>query len=130
MMKRFNKMSLTDRLLSANNGGELLYTMTIPVVISVDSKQYRVTTTIRMTRVLLAVRLYWLDHGKLPVTLDDLVPGYLKSVPLDAYDGKPLRYSPANKVIYSVGKELMDKGGDISDGNKDGDRQPTVKIEW
>ncbi len=39
-----------------------------------------------------AVCLYRAEVGSLPPTLDALVPKYLPAVPLDLYDGKPIRY--------------------------------------
>jgi len=63
------------------------------------------------TRVLLAMKAFKLDKGRLPATLGELVPDYIDAVPLDDFDGKPLRYNPAKKVIYSVGKDLRDEGG-------------------
>lgn len=63
------------------------------------------------TRILLALKAYKLEKGKLPATLAELAPEYLDSVPLDDYDGKPMRYNAAKKVGYSVGKNLKDDGG-------------------
>src|SRR6185436_9839247 len=55
---------------------------------------YRVLTVRRLSAAALAVRAYALDHdGKLPEKLEDLVPGYLPSVPSDALAAKqPIRY--------------------------------------
>jgi len=39
------------------------------------------------------------------------VPQYLDAVPIDDYDGKPMRYNAAKKVVYSVGRDLKDGGG-------------------
>ena len=58
------------------------------------------------------MRRYKMDKGSLPEKLDDLVPAYLEAVPRDDFDGRPLRYSAAKKVIYSVGKNLVDDGGE------------------
>jgi hypothetical protein len=63
------------------------------------------------TRILLAMKAYKLDKGTLPRTLDELVPQYLDAVPIDDYDGKPMRYNAAKKVVYSVGRDLKDGGG-------------------
>jgi hypothetical protein len=63
------------------------------------------------TRILLAMKAYKLEKGKLPATLAELVPEYLDSVPLDDYDGQPMRYNATKKVVYSVGKDLKDDGG-------------------
>ena len=64
-----------------------------------------------VTRIMLAMKAFKLDNGRLPQTLDELAPNYLDAVPLDCYEGKPLRWNPAKKLIYSVGKDLKDDGG-------------------
>ena len=47
----------------------------------------------------------------LPGRLDDLVPAYIGSVPLDAFDGRPIRYSGSLGLLYSVGSDGVDSGG-------------------
>jgi hypothetical protein len=80
--------------------------------------------------------------GHYPTTLDDLVPGLLPSVPIDPFDGKPLRYRreglargaeqaadrPAEGfVIYSIGRDGKDDGGAPYDGSEGtGD----IAIRW
>jgi hypothetical protein len=68
----------------------------------------------RMAAAALAIRLYELDHGRLPGQLDQLVPRYVPAVPSDPFtdDGRSIGYRPgANPpVLYSVGP-LPDKGG-------------------
>jgi hypothetical protein len=44
----------------------------------------------------LAIERYRLAEGKLPETLDELVPGYLPEVFIDPSDGKPLKYEQNN----------------------------------
>ena len=51
-----------------------------------------VVTRARMQATKAAVCLYRAEVGSLPPTLDALVPKYLPAVPLDPYDGKPIRY--------------------------------------
>jgi hypothetical protein len=60
------------------------------------------------------LRAYQLTHGKLPENLDALVPEFLDKVPVDAFDGQPLHYSPDRKIVYSVGQNLKDDGGNDS----------------
>jgi hypothetical protein len=63
-----------------------------------------------------------LDHGTLPSHLDELVPAYLDAVPLDPFDGHPLRLAVKNdhRIIYSVGPDLVDDGGvDMVQGKGD-----------
>ena len=51
-----------------------------------------VVTRARMQTTNAAVCLYRAEVGSLPPSLDVLVPKYLPAVPLDPYDGKPIRY--------------------------------------
>jgi len=53
-------------------------------------------------------------RGDYPYTLDELVPEFLESVPVDIYDGMPLRFTmagPESPVVYSVGTNRKDDGG-------------------
>jgi hypothetical protein len=63
-----------------------------------------------------AAERYRREHGDWPEALADLVPGYLPAVPLDPFDGEPLRYrrTDGGAVIYSVGEDDRDDGGDRS----------------
>ncbi len=69
----------------------------------------------RCTVAALAMERYRLGNGALPESLDELVPEYLDSVPLDPFDEKPLRYATKDGyvVIYSVGENGVDDGGDV-----------------
>jgi len=84
----------------------------------------------------LAVARFKAANGRLPNSLAELVPGFLTSVPLDPFDGKPMKFkkgvldlpksflkakaSPSGRpaiedlygfVVYSVGKDEKDGGG-------------------
>ncbi|MGK0189609.1 MAG: hypothetical protein ACI9R3_005426 [Verrucomicrobiales bacterium] len=63
-----------------------------------------------------AVRHFEVVEGARPATLQDLVPRYLDSVPVDAYDGELLRYNAEKGWVYSVGKDFVDNGGDPEPG--------------
>jgi len=69
------------------------------------------------TQIILALKCYKLKTGSLPRTLDELVPEYFPNVPLDQMDGKPFRYLPDRKIIYSVGLDIVDDGGKECDHN-------------
>jgi hypothetical protein len=63
----------------------------------------------------IALKRFQLKHGKLPETLGELVPEFSRSVPIDPYDGKPLRYHPnadGTYLLYSIGEDGKDDGGD------------------
>ncbi len=65
----------------------------------------------------LAIKRYSLKRGRLPGTLAELVPSYLSSVPVDYMDGKSIRYqvqADGSFLLYSVGSDTVDQGGDPS----------------
>jgi len=68
-----------------------------------------------LVRILLASRVYRADHGgMLPDSASDLVP-LLGTWPTDPFNGKPMIYTPKKEVVYSVGKNLLDDGGQIGE---------------
>ncbi|RBP45097.1 hypothetical protein DES53_10393 [Roseimicrobium gellanilyticum] len=66
-------------------------------------------------RVLLALRLYEMDQGGLPASLEALVPTYLPEMPEDIYSGKPMLWNANDKVVYSTGENGIDDGGRINE---------------
>jgi hypothetical protein len=63
----------------------------------------------------IALKRFQLKHGQWPATLDELAPEFLSSIPIDPYDGKPLRYHPnadGTYLLYGVGEDGVDDGGD------------------
>ena len=51
-------------------------------------------------------------HARLPNSLGDLISGgLLREVPLDPYCGRPLRYCPRRRIVWSVGMDGRDNGG-------------------
>ena len=66
----------------------------------------------------LALELYRLAHGDYPDVLTDLTPDLLPEVPLDPFDGQPLRYINAQGTVavYSVGPDFQDDGGSQGEG--------------
>jgi hypothetical protein len=80
----------------------------------IQSVIFRATTAARLARTSLLLRAWKHEHnGELPESLEALVPGYLPVVPVDPYDGKPLRFD--RKKLRSVGPNLKDDGGNSDD---------------
>lgn len=70
---------------------------------------------IHIASVVLAIRAYEGQTGRSPTTLAELVPAFIDAVPLDPFDGAPLRYVPNTNgmwKVYSIGKDCVDNGGD------------------
>ena len=105
----------TSILLSGNPIGEIYYDMLMAALGGKSAeKKCEMDVQLRTTQTIIALRAYQLTHGKLPENLDALVPEFLDKVPVDAFDGQPLHYSPDRKIVYSVGQNLKDDGGNDS----------------
>ena len=65
-------------------------------------------------KVIIALIQHESETGELPDSLDGLVPSYMKEVPIDAFDGQPMRYSKTNRWLYSVGSNYQDDGGSLA----------------
>lgn len=104
-------------LLSGNVVGEALFIMTAPALGGGDKKSSAKVKE-EATLGMLAIKAFQLKHGRLPETLGELVPEFLPAVPRDDYDGKPLSYQPAKRLLYSVGSDFKDDGGVETDTRK------------
>jgi hypothetical protein len=74
----------------------------------------------RCALVALAAERYRQEHDAWPASLETLVQGgQLKAVPLDPFDGQPLRYKRLadGVLVYSVGHDRADDGGNIDRTN-------------
>jgi hypothetical protein len=77
--------------------------------------------------VAIALELYHRREGKWPARLEQLVPGLLPRVPVDQFDGKPLRYLliEGRPSVYSVGPNRRDDGGAFPTDGTSGWKAPT-----
>jgi len=109
-------------IVSQNPLGNIMLEIAIPNFDRFDMKRCHLETKIALLRTLIGSKAYWDTHGRLPSSLDDLVPRYLANLPHDRFGGKRLAYSEARKVAYSVGENFLDAGGgkppDPSDANE------------
>ena len=67
----------------------------------------------RAALTVIAVHVFKAQTGSWPASLDSLVPRYLPTVPIDMFDGKPLKYRliSTGPLLYSVGSNRVDEGG-------------------
>lgn len=72
-------------------------------------------TAMRCTILAIVIERYRRSHGELPGSLDEVLPAYISSIPLDPFTGKKLLYSHDEEtyVVYSVGINRQDDGGSI-----------------
>jgi len=84
------------------------------VIENTQSDEATMEGRLHIIHAVLAIERYRLAAtNRLPDSLAALVPSLLDSVPLDPFDGKPVRYKKLIKgyMIYSIGPDLQDDGG-------------------
>lgn len=87
--------------------------MTMPAIEACVFAAARGDGSNRCADAAIAVERFRRREGKLPETLDALVPDFLPEVPLDPYDGQPIRYiiKQDGYLVYTCGRDRTDDGG-------------------
>ncbi len=101
--------------------------ITLPALSKVGSIDLRVRAQLDSAITALSVERFRQAEGRLPESLEELVPRYMETVPIDPFDGKPLRYKRLEKgyTIYSIGDDGEDNGGIPKEKVKKGE-----KYDW
>lgn len=75
----------------------------------------RTLVSLRAARLAILIELYRREHGQPPEALRHLVPKFCEALPVDPFDGKPLKYKREGNTItiYSVYQNRTDDGGVI-----------------
>jgi len=89
-------------------------------------------TRLQVAGVALAIERYRLATGAPPKQLADLVPQFLDKLPVDPYDGQPLRYERLDPgfVVYSIGNDGADDGGQERPTTRRGQDEPNYDITF
>lgn len=99
----FLKLEFRDFFRPVNLYGRMVaWSHSTPLAARFHRLEYR--AAVSAFEALVATRRYHADHGTLPDTLDALVPCYLPAVPVDYFDGAPIRYSREYRAVWSVGR--------------------------
>ncbi|MEW6201271.1 MAG: hypothetical protein AB1546_04805, partial [bacterium] len=128
-------LSTLTMLLKGEYGARVIAQIAIPNYTRSFGRTCYYEFILEGTRLRLAAFAYKHDHGALPRTLQELVPNYIDNIPIDSFDGNPIRYNPAKKVIYSVGTNLTDENGTANEfvftgkGLMDLEKDIVIKIE-
>ena len=89
--------------------------MAIPNCSRAGERAVHVEAERQMAMAAIALKRFELRHGKLPPSLEALVPELLTAVPHDYLSAKPLGYrlqADGSYLLYSVGDDGKDDGGD------------------
>ena len=109
-MHDYGSFSETIRLsLSGEYSANIIAAVAVPNIKSILARKNYLKFLMDGTRIRIAALAYERDHGALPAALADLSPDYIKEVPSDPFDGKPVRYDSKRGIIYSVGMDGKDQ---------------------
>ncbi len=113
--------------------GRTLATVMVPGVAENRTRYHAYLATLRGTQLFLAVCAFREEHGgQLPKTLEELVPAYLPKLPADPFakDGQTFRYRVEQNrwVIYSIGPDQKDDGGQYDWANREDRYKPETDL--
>jgi hypothetical protein len=106
--------SLSPQIIrSAKDQKYLVSARLLPAVGTAVEKDGENVALLRCAVAALGVESFRQANGKLPESVHSLVPKFLVAVPVDPFDGNPLRYKklPKGYLVYSLGKDAKDDGG-------------------
>jgi hypothetical protein len=108
-----------DRLPRRAPASALAVGLLTPALDKASASYRRKIAVVRCLLVALAAERFRRDKGTWPAAADDLAPDYLESVPLDPFDGNPIRYRrmDGGLVVYAVGPDETDDGGNLDPGD-------------
>lgn len=92
----------------------IMSSLFLPAIAKLPLKDARHRARLRAAFAAVAVERYRLDrNGRIPDSLSELTPQFLDVVPIDPFDGQPLRLRRLNRgyVIYSIGEDGQDDSG-------------------
>ena len=68
-------------------------------------------TELEAVKATIAIGLFEHENRERPEKLEELVPEFIDSLPIDYFNGQPLGYSKDKAYLYSVGSNFIDNGG-------------------
>jgi len=103
-----------EEINSAGQKDLLMTAWLLPGLTGTSAREAACIVRLRLGLVAVALEQFRAAHqDHYPSALAELAPAYLSTVPLDPFDGQPLRFHPKGRgyVLYSVGPDLIDNQG-------------------
>lgn len=105
--------SLDSAAKLAERRGYIYSSMLLPSFSRVIVREASTRALAELAATAMALEGFRHEHGHLPTSLAELKPEFLDSVPIDPFDGAPIKYKqlPTGYIIYSVDADGRDDGG-------------------
>ena len=112
----YEQVNATNRIALPRDDENMVLThMFFPALVKVIEADRRTTAQIDCSRIAIAAELFRHENQRWPKDLQEIPKTWLKEIPIDPYDGKPMRYliEAEGVVIYSVGLDQIDQQGKL-----------------
>ena len=119
-MPYYKSMKSWQKLGEAIPREAILTGMLMPALFRIPVINARHDALVRANYLALALKIYKIERGAYPESLQDLVPGIIAELPLDPFTGKSYVYKQEAEgfIVYSVADNLKDDGGNWGKPNK------------
>jgi len=96
--------------------GSMYASLLTPRIYELHDTSLRTRAALRCAAAAVAAERFRLRNGRWPNALDEIPRDILVAVPIDPFDGQPLKYvrRPDGVTIYSVGLNEQDDGGNVT----------------
>jgi hypothetical protein len=111
--QRYKRVQAIEAKVEGTSRIHIILRMIMPALSRVSIVDTRGLAQLRTARTALAIERYRLATGRLPRTLAELIPAYLKTIPEDPFNGQDIQYRKHDVgfVVYSVDEDGNDDGG-------------------
>ena len=117
-------LPLLQQIAERENGDHSWFSMMsvshiVPNCSRSEAQLARSSALVRGANTALAVERHRLANGRMPESLGNLTPAFMPAVPMDPFNGEPLRYKHGEDgySVYSVGEDQTDNGGESGPQN-------------
>ena len=112
----------SDGILARLRADKRMAQIEVPNLMRVLEQFDRAEAQAQNARQVMALKRYKQTHGQYPDTLQQLISGDFKALPIDPFNGEPYHYKKEGEgfLLYSIGPNRVDDGG-ISGSRMDGD---------
>lgn len=114
-----DQVSIESSLPLENAAGRSLVEISVPTMTRVMLSAFLMEAFFGATELVVALTAFEKSEGRLPETLGELEGTWIDSLPVDPFSGEPLRYSKADRLVFTVGPEQIEAPAAVPTAEED-----------
>lgn len=120
-----------DREMVSEQLGNFFICMIAPATAAVSNFADQSQMRTDITKLGFFLAAFHAEKGTYPVSLAELAPRYVVTIPLDVFSGSDLRYTqlPDGYLLYSIGKNKKDDGGRTAKNAQPGEEVDDIVVQ-